>query len=435
MKWRARADKRVVEAVIAVFHDSAKHSLPGLTELSNRNWVRSYYWLDASGMSLYFLDRIKTLGLEDAIPEATLARLEQNLADNRVRSASMFEEFCSLNQAFHAAGVRFANEKGFALTPDSCPDQSLRYQLDFDFLVDGRDLDLCREILTTKGYEHTAARSTEWQFEAGASEMARIEDLYKARPRRSVELHFTCDDADPQQPTRDERLDRLVWRAWGGHHFPVLSSADEFVAQSLHLLRHLRTPSTRPSWLLEYKWHLTARYDEGQFWDEVRRLSQSFPDASLAIGLATLVSRRLFGCKAPAQLNEWTLDQLPASVRLWADLYGEKAVLADGPGTKLHMLLEGEIVRVDKSFRRKRQSLLQYYRVTQVCHAAPSDGLGKRLRQRYYQVCFILFRARFHLVEGLRYFIENVRWKHLVSNLIPPPHAGAVSTETSLRRS
>jgi Uncharacterised nucleotidyltransferase len=435
MNWSSRADKRVVEAVVGILRDSTEDSVRRLSGLTHRNWVSSYYWLDASGTALYFLDRLKTLGIEDAIPTATLERLEQNLADNRRRSAAMFAEFCSLNHAFQAAGVQYANEKGFSLTPESCTDQSLRCALDLDFLVDGRDLKLCREILEKRGYVLSLTASTEWKFEAGSSELARIEDLYKPKPQRSVELHFTFSDDDARVPTRDERLDRLVPRAWNGHLFPVLSPADQFIEQSLHLLRHLRSPATRPSWLLEYKRHMSARCDEWQFWDEVRRRSQTFPNASLAIGLATLLSSQLFGGRAPAQLNEWTLDKLSSPVRLWADRYGRRAVLADGPGTKLHKLLEGEIVRDDRSLRKKRPSLLQFYRGTQVCHAAPNDGLAKRLRQRYYRARFILFRVRFHLVEELRYCIENVRWKHLLSNLIPSTQGGTVPPETGLHRS
>ena len=147
MKWRERADKRAVEAVIATFCDSAEYAAECLAAVDLHAWEKSYHWLDASGMALYFLDRIQALDLEGKIPSLTLKRLRQNLADNRMRDSSMFAEFCSLNQAFQAAGVEYANEKGFTLTPESCPNSSLRTQLDFDFLVNGRDLELCREEL------------------------------------------------------------------------------------------------------------------------------------------------------------------------------------------------------------------------------------------------------------------------------------------------
>ncbi len=411
MRWSAPADGRVVQAVIATFCDSAAHSYERLAALDDRAWARSYFWLDASGMALYFFDQLQALEIEGALPAATLARLRNNLADNRRRASFMFEEFTYLNQQFLGAGVRFCNLKGFTLSPDSCPHPALRCQLDFDFLIDGRDQGLCREILERAGYVLTVATSREWQFEAGSSEIARMEDYYKPKPQRSVELHFSCSDNAPHEPTRDERLDRLTLRAWNNQFFPVLSPADQFNAQALHILRHLCSASTRPAWLLEYRRHVMAHYDEGQFWDEVRNSAVTHPDAPVAIGLATLLSTRLFGGRAPAQLNKWTLDRLPDGARLWVDLYGRKAVLADAPGTKLHLLLEDELAPSGHSWRNKRRSLLPLRCQTRIVRATPNESLPMRLRRNYYQARFILFRFRFHLVEGLHYGIEAWRWK------------------------
>ena len=162
MKLSGRADSRVVEAVIASFRDSSEHAVQRLAGLTQRDWARSMLWLDASGLALYFLNRLQLLGIEDAIPAPTLERLRQSQADNCLRSASMLSEFCSLNEAFQAAGVQYANEKGFTLSPDSCPDASLRHQVDFDFMVDGDDLNICREILEQRGYVLTKSSPTEW---------------------------------------------------------------------------------------------------------------------------------------------------------------------------------------------------------------------------------------------------------------------------------
>ena len=93
-------------------------------------------------MALYFLDRVESLHIENALPAATLERLRGNLADNRQRSSTMLVEFASLNQSFQRAGLVYANLKGFSLSPESCPRPELRCQLDFDFLIDGTQLDL-----------------------------------------------------------------------------------------------------------------------------------------------------------------------------------------------------------------------------------------------------------------------------------------------------
>ena len=416
MKWRQPADRGVVEAVVATFREPVDRAHRTLSPLSQHRWERSYHWLDESGMALYFLARIESLGIEDAIPAAIRARLKKNLADNRNRSSFLLAEFIELNCAFQHAGIDFCNLKGFTLSPDFCPDPALRCQLDFDFLVDGRDLKLCQEILAKTGYVRTVTTATEWQFEAGSSEMARIEDHYKPKSQRSVELHFTCGDAKPHEPSRDERLDRMALRAWNGLSFHVLTPEDQFVGQALHLFCHLRSACTRPSWLLEYKRSMSGRYDDRSFWDGVRESSQGNTRAAIAIGLATLLSAQLFGGDSPAQLNGWTLDRLPAPVRLWADLYGRKAVLADGPGTKLHLLLEDELASGDNSWQKKRRSLLPLYCATRIAIEDPNESLGQHLRREYYQARFLLFRLRFHLVEGLRYTIEAVRWRRCLAH-------------------
>src|SRR5580704_14280167 len=121
MKWSGRASKQVVEAVIAAFRDSAAEASRRLSTLKTGDWQRSYHWLDASGMALYFLDRVESLQVESALPAATLERLRGNLADNRHRSSTMFAEFAALNRSFQAAGLVYANLKGFSLSPESCP--------------------------------------------------------------------------------------------------------------------------------------------------------------------------------------------------------------------------------------------------------------------------------------------------------------------------
>jgi Uncharacterised nucleotidyltransferase len=148
VRFREPVDERVVEAVVGVFRDSAERSEERLSTISQRAWARSYYWLNASGLTLYFLNRLETLAIENAIPATTLRRLQQNMVDNRRRSQAMFAEFASLNRAFQAAGVDYANLKGFTLSPESCPMPELRRQLDFDFLVDGSHLSTAGKFLS-----------------------------------------------------------------------------------------------------------------------------------------------------------------------------------------------------------------------------------------------------------------------------------------------
>ena len=414
MKWRATADRRVVEAVIAAFSGSAHQVREHLSPLAHRHWARSYHWLDASGMALYFLDQLQTLGIEDSLPAATLRRLQQNLADNRERSSVMFAEFAAINQAFQQAGIVYSNLKGFTLSPESCPDPELRCQLDLDFLVDGRQLGACQDILAKSGYVLTAATETVWEFKAGASELARIEDHYKAKPQRSVELHFAPPTSESGLPARDERLDRLRLRSLNGITFPALQDSDLFIGQALHLFGHVRSACTRVAWFLEYKRNVASHFADHGFWDEVRERSRTQRHGPVAIGLMTLLASQLFGIRSPATLDCWTLDRLPDPVRLWAYHYGPQALLADFPGTKLYLILEDELERGGKCRQKtKRDSLLPLHRAPRIVYAERDEALSKRFRRELWQARFNLFRLRYHLIEGLRYLVEARRWKKL----------------------
>jgi Uncharacterised nucleotidyltransferase len=412
MTWTGRASKKVVTAVVAAFRDSADESSRRLSALRASEWQRSYHWLDASGMALYFLDKVESLHIENALPKTTLERLRGNLADNRNRSSTMFAEFAALNQSFQAAGLVYANLKGFSLSPDSCPRPELRCQLDFDFLVDGNQLNLCRNLLSETGYELDAATADVWEFKAGSSVLTSIKDHYRARPQRCVELHFAASQARPHLPFRDSRLERLSQHSWGGVTFPALAPADVFIAQAMHIFKHLCSACTRLSWLLEYQHHVAVRYQDQSFWNEVRSLAGTQRQASIAIGLTTLLSTKIFGTEAPPQLEEWTSARLPTGVRLWAEQYGEESILADFPGTKLYLLLQEELRGNQESWKQtKRSKLLPLQPPPRIVRTGTDDDLGKRIRSEVYQMRFVLFRLRFHVVEGFRYLIEVSRWK------------------------
>jgi hypothetical protein len=418
MRWRVPADKPVVDAVIAAFGGSVSHSIERLVALRHSEWRQTYHWLDASGMALYFLHQVEALRIEAALPSATLARLRRNLADNRERTTAMLDEFAALNRAFQQAGVEYCNLKGFTLLPESCPDPALRCQLDLDFLVAGRDLKRCRELLATSGYELTAMTNSVWEFKAGASDLPSVENAYKPKAQRSIELHIAPSAAAAGFHFTEGHLNRRIARSWNGATFPALSDGDRFVCQAMHIFRHLCSAHTRVAWLLEYRRHVSMRRFDSSLWEDVRDRSQDTRHAFIAVGLATLLSTRLFGGGSPTELDEWTVDRLPASVRLWANRYGREALLADFPGTKLYLLLRDELSRGDSSWRsEKRNSLLPIHRAPRIIHAGIDDSFSKRIRRIAFQLRFTLFRLRFHVIEGLRYMVESPRWKRRVAAL------------------
>jgi hypothetical protein len=154
------------------------------------------------------------------------------------------------------------------------------------------------------------------------------------------------------------------------------------------------------------------------FWSELRQVAQRNPRAPIALGVITLLITRLMGAFAPDGLTSWTVDKLPARVRLWVELYGRQAVLASFPGNKLYLLLQRELARSGVPAKRSlRQALLPLSLPPLIVHAQENETRRMRARRCWIQLRFVLFRLKFHAVQGLGYIRESVRWRQQANGL------------------
>jgi hypothetical protein len=435
MRWTEKSNPKLVEAIVASFREAPERCRQSLSQFERADWARTELWLDNSGLALYFLNQVRSAGIADAIDTCTLRRLEQKLAENRDRRTDMMQEFVAINYAFRNAGVRYVNLKGFTLSPDSCPDLSLRLQSDFDFLIHTADLIIGRTLLENRGYELVCATTRTFELKSGNAQKVSLKGRYKATPIRSAELHTALGPRSEISPgtSYDERLDRLtLWKCEEGS-FPALSSADQFIGQALHLLGHLLSEHTRPSWFLEYRSHVLARRGDTAFWTEVRTLASRLKDSAIALGLSTLLARELFGTFEAPALDPWTLDVLPFEVRLWAQRYSRRAVLADVPGTKLYLLLDSVLAVSCKSEQQSRRTarLFPTHLPPRILRPPPRDTIRLRIQREMAQLHYLLYRTRFHLTQGILYFIETWRWSRLLKsdNSSRPTNSGEAKSE------
>jgi hypothetical protein len=404
--------ERLKEAVIATFYKPAPEVAERLVEFSADDWRRSLFWLDVSGLALYFLDRLTLLGLQGCLPESILARLQKNLDDNRKRTAALFEEMVAISQAFKQCGISFALLKGFTLAPESVPDSALRHQMDIDFLITEKDATAALHCLNDFGYILHAISGKTWECKAGILGIPDMRNLYKVHTQRSVELHLLPTCSKDAGCTQQNRLTRAQCRSIQGVRLPALSAPDLFLHQALHLFKHLCGEHTRASWMLEFRQHVLARRDDLAFWSELELLVGTDTQAKIAIGAVTLLATQMFGDFVPEELSRWSIGQLPAPVCLWMEIYGRRALLTDFPGSKLYLLLRQQLqTNLNSDSASSRRLIFPFHLPPRITHAETNERLASTMKRYRVQVSFVFFRLRFHIVEGLRYAIEASRWQ------------------------
>ena len=392
-------------AVLSSFrNDAAMDRESRFVRFTSTDWKRVYTWLDASGMALYFSQRARSIGEWEALPASVRYRLDQNLADNREQTKALLAEFAKITRAFADTRLPFAVIKGFSLIPEYCAVESLRTQFDLDFLVRRCDAASFANVLRTYGYSQVHEGDQNSEFKAGTDHLPSVRDLYRLKPQKSVELHYVSEDSAANLEVA--LLDRLQPRNVLGCEFLAPSKVDTFLLQAQHIFKHLCSEWTRVSWLLELRNFVSTERNNQPFWEDVRRQAAGRPELATAIGAATLLATMAFGEFAPEALTGWTVHSLPRSVRLWIECYGWSALLAEFPGTKLYLLLRRELMNDSADWRRyRRTKLLPLHRLPRVVHR-PEFSIAKA----FDQIRFAGVRLRFHVLEGVQYLHEAVRW-------------------------
>lgn len=396
-------------AVLLLFADPPQIS-PRFGVLSLGEWKRLLRWMDISGMTVYFLDRAEELGLATAIPSSTYAQMKSRLESNRERTAMLMADSVDIQAAFRREGVPYALAKGNSYNPDSVPKLWLRSQTDLDFLVAKECAENARRVLEDRGYKVRKETARIWEF--ATDHIARWgapEDAYRPRQGRRVELHLETDGPDT-------RLARRLERDFNGVKMPVLSPPDIFIGQALHCYRNICSQYSRLSQYLEFYRHAHTRRNDVEFWCQVRALCGNDPSVAVRIGASLRLMTELMGDFAPDALTAWTMDRLSPAAHLWFELYSRRKALGSPPGTKLHLLLQEELrpigVASDMSTRR---ILFPIVKPPVIVYPTPQENFAARFHRYSFQARFVLYQARFHIVEIVRISWHSMRWQKLVA--------------------
>jgi hypothetical protein len=402
-------------AVLDTFREKTPDELCAcLSVFGRREWVRSYRWLDSSGLALYFLDRLKSLGIAHVLPPSVLEHLEDNQTANQQRIANLFAGFAAINRSFQRANIVYFNVKGFTLVPVSCPDPVLRIQMNLDFVMSAKDTALCYKALAELGYSLVTYSEHALEFAVDALKVPHLPNHYETTAPRAVKVYVVSPSEVSHAAAYQQLLQRQP-RTWNGVTFSVASDSDAFINQSLHIFGRISSEWTRLSWLLEYKALVDFRRADDAFLREVQKGAQNNPDRTIAIGIALSLIKVILGATVPPSLEEWTIRKLDVSVHLWIQRYGEEALLADYPGTKFYLYLQDLLAS-----SRGVKSNDDINTLSQPPLFQPSDiTKPKSLRRQCYSALATanlkIFRMKFHFKENIRIALNERHWRKLLS--------------------
>lgn len=419
-------ERELVRAVLAPLQLSGSlNDVQAIRRLEPGDWRRILSWLDDCGLALYFLRSLQNIGATEALPSEVLARLEQNLAQNRARWESIAKDFSCINEGFKQAGVRFAVIKGLSLVPDYCPDAVLRAPSDLDYLVDKQSLSLARSVLEGAGYPLQKCSEIEFKFRKLLSKMPRISDSpYSATTHPQIELHLKFWKRVNNVPLAEPRfsLEQAVTHEWRGLRFPALNECDAFLFQVLHVFQHTLDGWVKLCWLFEIGSFLSKRFEDSEFWRQVDNRMRTIPCLTEFAAIVIELARIVFSAPTPDLAQNWVHCLRPSS-RLWLDNYAEIFAFDDHPVSggrffptgKLSLFLHQEYIP-DPEMRKEmiRRRLFPWKRPEQV--ALPVDqGRASWADAIQLQWRFVLDRIIFHSGSTLRYLWEVPRWRKLQS--------------------
>ncbi|HLI33799.1 MAG TPA: nucleotidyltransferase family protein [Terriglobia bacterium] len=389
-----------------------------LSRFSVGQWRRSLDWFHASGVALYFWQRMKSSDAQAVVPRNIQTVLENCLAMNRKRLEVMVEEFRSLNRAFRESGIQHAALKGFTLVPDYCPDPALRNQYDFDFLIPAESMALADRCLQDAGFvQKERSRCTHPVVYLAANRQTHppvsLEDIYSPLIHRSLEVHTRLWEAEAEKISFElpaNPLARAWERDWSGLKFHALSHEDALIFQVLHAFQHMLNNKCRLSIFLEIARFVQTHSADDVLWLKFAALLRGRRRLSEATAVVLSLAFCLFSPEIPAEVETLLGESLRPAMVMWVTLYGLRLALGNFSSSKdslhLHRLFV-EDPRLWAAVRRRKLYPVQRPTV-------PQRGHRGRFRARYKQIIHVARRIHFHVGSALHYVWELPAWKHAV---------------------
>jgi hypothetical protein len=410
-----------------------------LRKVGLRDWDRALQWLNDAGLAFYILQKLKSADVVDAVPADVISRLENDFTANQQRVSTMSRRFGLINQMFNDAGVRYAVLKGVSLVPQFCPDAFLRYQADFDYLVDEAWLSTARRLLFEVGYiPKPSSSSQEFIFLMPGMGKPSRRSEYSARAAHAVELHLDIWDRDLDRVSSIPPLfsvERIRTQQWNEFAFPALDDEDSFLLQVLHACHHFFSYWIRMSCLFEIGYFLNRRASDASLWNRIeQRVGDSFVLREFVV-VVTELAAKLFASPLPPLVRDWGARIRPGP-RVWIESYARPWAFCDLPVYQFRLFPTAKLVRFlhqqyrDGASAQKalvRDLLLPSWRISRIASSV-RDNPSLVLDVAWWKRQRLVPRSLFYVLGWLRYLCEIPRWRwlnraHVRSNMSISPKA------------
>jgi hypothetical protein len=414
-----------------------------LPKASAREWRGALSWLDLSGLTLYFLQRLHADRALYRVPSGIGAELDDRQRENEVRVAAMREPFAAVNRGFEEARVRYAVLKGFSLVPEYCTDPSLRTQADFDYLIGESSLERAQHVLLEQGYVLKKRTGDEFSFWIPSAEATTCRQQYDPRTPWSVELHISAwDQRFLRMPglVTERFLEKVIVKEWNSLRFYCLAPPEMFLALVLHGFKHILDGWIKASWLLEIGRFL-CQHNGAAFWKDVCGLVEREPSLIEGIGIVCQLSSDIFAAPLPPIVEHWSREMRPAA-RVWLKTYSRDLMFEKLPRlemsffspAKLVFFLQAQYLSDPKIRRATERNLLFPWRRLRSFSQAPAKLPMTTMQRAARKVRRLVFFLFYHLGANCRYWWELPRWRRLMremSGAFEPASGSAVRSRST----
>jgi hypothetical protein len=303
-------------------------------------------WLDDSGLALYLVRKLTQPPLLERIPPALRFALETRVEANRQRTSVMLDELARVNATLQHNSVAYAILKGFTLTPEFCPEPWLRHQSDIDLLVEPASIDAAKRALDAIGYKVESVEPTgEICLAIRSDHIPSAADfLYGTPHHQHAEIHpaFWEPSCGVSFQVGGDWREHIEWRKIGTVRYPALDITYRFIAQLLHVFRHI-TSWARLSWLYEIAYFVETFSDDEGLWIDMDKLTNKDPRVRNACGVVCRMASEAFGTKLPEIIQAKWVDPLPLRQRSWIEHHAAGWMLDDfASGNKVGLILQRE---------------------------------------------------------------------------------------------